>query len=185
MEQWKEIEGYNGDYTVSNYGNLKCKNFKNVEGSERITKQTKNGLGYVYVGLKGKAIPIHILVAKAFPEICGEWFENADVHHKDFDRTNNNANNLQVITKKEHHRLHLNRNNKEQIKKTIEVLSKPVIQYTLDGEFVAEYPSAKEAERQTNIKQSNISNCCIGAIRKGYKVKTAGGYKWSFKYGQQ
>ena len=48
-----------------------------------------------------------------------------------------------------------------------------VIQLSLDGEFIAEYPSMKEAERITGVK--NISNCC-----RGY-YQSAGGFKWMRK----
>lgn len=51
----------------------------------------------------------------------------------------------------------------------------PVYQYTLDGELVAIWSSAKDAEEKLGIKRSNISACCKG------KLKSAGGYIWSFK----
>ena len=43
---------------------------------------------------------ISVLVAKAFPEICGEWFEGAEVDHKDTDTQNNTAENLRVCDRK-------------------------------------------------------------------------------------
>lgn len=52
--------------------------------------------------------------------------------------------------------------------------SKPVLQFTLKGEFIKTYPSTHEAERQTGISNSHISNCCKG------KRKTAGGYCWRY-----
>lgn len=52
---------------------------------------------------------------------------------------------------------------------------KPVLQYTLDGEFVGEYESVKEAYRQTGVHYGNICNCCIG------RFHTAGGYIWKYK----
>jgi hypothetical protein len=55
--------------------------------------------------------------------------------------------------------------------------NKPVIQYNLNGEFIKEYKSAKEAERSIiNINhKNNISSCCNG------KQKTAYGFIWEFK----
>lgn len=55
--------------------------------------------------------------------------------------------------------------------------SKTVCQFTKDGEFIAEYPSTCEAERQTGINQGQISGCCNGK----YGYKTAGGYVWKYK----
>ena len=55
--------------------------------------------------------------------------------------------------------------------------SKQVLQYSKSGEFIAEYPSTQEAERQTGCYQSNICRCCMG------KRKTCGGYIWKYKEG--
>ena len=52
---------------------------------------------------------------------------------------------------------------------------KVIIQYSKDGDFIKEYPSAKEAFRQTNTHPSDICMCCKG------KNKTANGYKWKYK----
>lgn len=62
-------------------------------------------------------------------------------------------------------------------------LSMPVYQYTLDGELVGIYPSAKQAARDTGFKQSNISRCCNGGYT--YKGKWINfikykGFKWSY-----
>ena len=53
--------------------------------------------------------------------------------------------------------------------------NKPVIQFTKEGTFVAEYESALVAKNITGIDSSNISKCCLG------KFKSAGGFKWSYK----
>ena len=54
--------------------------------------------------------------------------------------------------------------------------SKPIIQLTLEGEVIREWSSIKEGSRELGIPHSNISNVCRG------KRKTAGGYKWEYKY---
>lgn len=53
--------------------------------------------------------------------------------------------------------------------------SKAVLQFTKDGQFIAEYPSISEASRQTGIPASNISYCCSG------KNRTTGGSIWKKK----
>lgn len=58
--------------------------------------------------------------------------------------------------------------------RSINMLKKNVAQYTLEGAFIKDYESYAEAERQTGICNSHISECCKG-IRK-----TAGGFKWKF-----
>lgn len=50
-----------------------------------------------------------------------------------------------------------------------------VLQFTKEGEFVAEYSSAKEARRQTGINDTTIGLVCKG------KGKTAGGFVWKYK----
>lgn len=47
-----------------------------------------------------------------------------------------------------------------------------VCQFTLDGEYIASYPSMMEAQRQTGILSASISCCCRGLS------KTSGGYVW-------
>lgn len=53
---------------------------------------------------------------------------------------------------------------------------KEVFQYTEDGEFVASYKNAKEAQRQTGVWSCQILRCARGV--RG--VKRAGGYVWKF-----
>ena len=53
--------------------------------------------------------------------------------------------------------------------------NKAVVQYTKEGEFIAEYESALVAKNITGIDSSNISKCCLG------KLKSAGGFKWAYK----
>ena len=52
---------------------------------------------------------------------------------------------------------------------------KPVLQFSKNGEFIAEYPSAREAERTTGISNSSICQCCKG------KRKSCGGYIWKYR----
>ena len=49
-----------------------------------------------------------------------------------------------------------------------------ILQYSKDGEFIAEYPSTQEAERQTGCSHGNICSCCKG------KRKSCGGFIWKY-----
>ena len=53
--------------------------------------------------------------------------------------------------------------------------SKKVVQLTMGDIYVAEYTSAPEASRQTNINQNSIYGCCKR------RIKSAGGFKWMYK----
>jgi hypothetical protein len=55
--------------------------------------------------------------------------------------------------------------------------SKAVNQFSIDGIFIAQYPSIREAERQTGIDNALISACC----RRKYGYKTAGGFIWNYE----
>ena len=52
----------------------------------------------------------------------------------------------------------------------------PILQFTKSGEFMKEWPSAREAERQLGIFQSNICKCIKG------RYKSAGGYIWRYAH---
>lgn len=122
--------------------------------------------GYLRVKYKRKMYSVHRLVAECFTP-------NPDnlpqVNHIDEDKTNNDVSNLEWCDRK------YNINYGTRNERVAEKQSKPVLQYTLSGEFVKEYPSVSEVERQTGLKHSNICNCCNG------KLKTAYGFKWEYK----
>lgn len=52
--------------------------------------------------------------------------------------------------------------------------SKSVVQLSMSGDFIAEYPSMKEVERKLGIKQGSVSNCCCG------RCKSVSGFKFQF-----
>lgn len=58
----------------------------------------------------------------------------------------------------------------------LESMSVKVYQYDMDGNFINEYPSMMEAERQTGVENSAICGCCKG------KTAYAKDYIWSYEY---
>lgn len=177
IEYWKYIKGYEGLYMVSTKGRIKSvDHYIKSKGGVRLVKGKilKQDLikGYLRVTLFKDGVSnhylVHRLVAEAFIENLNKL---PSVNHKDENKLNNCVDNLEWCTQT-YQINYGDRNNKVATK-----LSKPVLQYTLDMVLVAEYPSANEAERQTGIKQSQITNCCNGK----YGFKTAGGYIWEYK----
>lgn len=174
MEIWKDIPGYEGRYQVSNLGRVKSLNY-NKTGIEQIMV-VENIRGYLSLNLsrngKVKHFRVHRLVWEAFN---GPIPEDMQVNHINEDKSDNRLENLNLMTPKENTNWGTGR---ERMAKTQTngVLSKPVIQYDLDGNVVAKYPSAQEAHRQTGLLRSNISNCCRGV---NY-VKTVGGFIWKY-----
>lgn len=57
----------------------------------------------------------------------------------------------------------------------INKIAKPVLQYTLKGEFIKEWSSATEAAKYFKVHDSTISGCCRGL------QATAKGFLWKFK----
>lgn len=53
--------------------------------------------------------------------------------------------------------------------------TKFILQFSKSGELIAEYPSGKEAQKQTGLPTSNICSCCKG------RQKSCGGYIWRYK----
>ena len=98
MEIWKDIEGYEGFYQVSNYGRVKSLNY-NRTGKAKELKQSIN-LGYKYVILykdnKRKKFLVHRLVAQAFVPNPNEYLE---VNHIDENKANNCVWNLEWCTR--------------------------------------------------------------------------------------
>lgn len=53
----------------------------------------------------------------------------------------------------------------------------PIIQYSIQGEFIKEWPSIKDAAESLNISTGTIGGC----IRKEKHYKTCGGFIWRYK----
>ena len=172
MENWKEIDGYEGLYEVSDLGRVKSF----WHGKERILKPGKNTCGYLHVSLfkdgKVKQPKIHRLVAEAF-------IPNPDnletVNHKDEVKTNNAVSNLEWMSIKDNLNYGTHNKRVSEAKINHPSLSKKVQMFDKStGELLATFPSTHEAGRVTGIYHQNISQCCKG------KYKSAGGYIWRY-----
>ena len=102
MEVWKNIEGFE-NYQISSLGNIKS--FKKYHGTnERILKPNLDSNGYCITRLsingKYKTVTVHQLVAEAFLNHKKDG-HNLVVNHKDFNRQNNNVENLEIITQRD------------------------------------------------------------------------------------
>ena len=106
MEEYRIINNFE-DYKVSNFGNvMSLKNNK-----EKILSPSLHYNGYlsIVLSIKGKlkTFKVHQLVAMAFlnHEPCGLKIV---INHKDFNKKNNNVDNLELVTPRENsNRKHL------------------------------------------------------------------------------
>lgn len=102
-EVWKDIKGFEGWYQVSSFGNVR--RIAPVNGSVRCKnlKPWVNTRGYSYVTLnvhcKKTVFRLHRLVAEHF--IGDSLPEETDVNHKDGNKQNNSASNLEWCTRSE------------------------------------------------------------------------------------
>ncbi len=176
---WKEIEGYEGYYEISDSGEVKsldryvsCSDgtLHHIRG--RIMKQSicryrdNDDVGYLVVNLRKNGTsyvaPIHRLVAKAFipnPQNL------TTVNHIDGNKHNNNVSNLEWASYRDNN-IHALLNNLRSPR------GNAIRQYTLDGAFVAEYKSTCEAARKTGLSRCGISHCLNG------RCDTSGGFIW-------
>ena len=160
LEIWKNIEGYEGEYQVSNTG--KVRSLKN----NLILKQQCDRYGYFNVRLykktKGKTIRVHRLVAKAF--IPNTSNLNV-VNHIDENPQNNNVENLEWCTQK------YNANYGNAQVKRLKTRTKPLIAINTKTGFIREFNCMNDAVREKFyykfIKQ------CLNGNKKFYK-----GFKW-------
>ena len=108
-EVWKDIEGYEGRYQVSNCGRIRSfltkgvrNNVEIYDENYHIMKPVHNIFGYCVVRLYkndgGKAFAVHRLVARAFIPNPNNL---PQVNHIDGNKQNNNSNNLEWVTAKE------------------------------------------------------------------------------------
>jgi len=58
--------------------------------------------------------------------------------------------------------------------------NKLISQYTIDGKFIKNFKSIKEAARYISGDFGHISKCCKNKIKKNGKNRIVGGYTWRF-----
>ena len=107
-EEWKEISGTDGYYYVSNKGRI-----KSLQGYEAIIlKPYINKGGYLRVDIiesgKRQSKLVHKIVAQSWLSMPERL--DYQLHHKDFDKGNNAADNLIFLSPSEHLEIHRKRN---------------------------------------------------------------------------
>lgn len=173
MEEWRDIPGYEGIFQISNKGRIKSlerivedvfKGKKRIRPiKETILKAYENSNGHLRAELhynsKRERLLVHQLVAKVFIPNPNNY---TVVHHIDHNPQNNVVENLIWMSDEEHRAMH-----------AVEILSKKVYQYTLEGELVKIWNSLSDIGRN-GFSYCQVWKCCNG------KAEQHKGYKWSY-----
>lgn len=114
-EEWKEITGTDGYYLISNMGRVKSlQNYNAI-----ILKPYSNQHGYQRVDIiqdgKRQSKLVHRLTAAAWLPMPPQM--DYQLHHKDFNKENNAASNIQYLSAAEHTKIHLERSKMQDAKK--------------------------------------------------------------------
>lgn len=200
MEQeiWKDIEGYEGYFKISNLGRVMAIERYVKQGNglryckEMIVPHHLNPFCYPCVTLckekKSKEHPVHRLIMEAFvpnPE------NKPHIDHINTDKTDFRISNLRWVTPKENANNPItlkngrkgNYDNKEVQKRKLETRKRrnsaaapiEVFQYTKEGVFVNSYYSSQDAQKSTGIYASQIRQVLDD------NTQSAGGFMWFSK----
>lgn len=160
MVEWKEIKGYENLYEISTDGQI-----RNM-GTDKIIKQhIRNGYKStsLYKNKKSNTKNVHRLMGFTFLELTVD----KQINHMDGNKINNKLNNLEVVTAK---------GNTKHAKDTglFKHHVKKVSQFDMDGNFVKEFSSIKDAEKETGVCNKHISTVCRG------RRNSTGGFIWKY-----
>lgn len=149
QEIWKEVDGSDGKYKVSNFGKVWSNHSNKLLG----LKPAKDGYHSVSVIYKNKrqSIGLHRLVAFHFVD---GYIDGYEVNHLDANKSNNRADNLEWCTHKKNMK-HVSDN--ELYPKNVNVCF-----VDKDNVIYKKFVSQMVCEAESGIRQSYIWACCYG-----------------------
>lgn len=178
MEIWKDIDGYNGDYQISNFGRVKSLKHK----TPKIMRLKTNNKGYKWVALISNGKQGNFLVHRL---VASHFLPNENnfpiINHIDENPANNNVDNLEWCTysyntKKstkfyDHYR-ELKKSPRTKNSKHKDT-ARGVCQLS-NGQVIKKFKNSLEVKNICGFDQSFILSVCRN------KRKSAYGYQWQF-----
>lgn len=170
-EIWRDIEGYENLYQVSNLGRVKSLGNGICNSKEKILKAIKHNCGYLSICLykygKSKKYFVHRLVAHAF---IPNPYNLPQVNHISEDKTNNRVDNLEWCDCK--YNINYGTHNKKVSESQTNHPKKSKKVLCIETGKI--YPSTHQVERELGFNYSTILKVCNG------KYKSAYGFHWRY-----
>ena len=192
IEVWKTAivdgEPYEGLYKVSNFGRILSLNYRNTGRAELMTP-SEDTYGYLKVDLskngETKTCSVHRLIAQTFlpnPEnkpcinhkIEGEKGKKINMVIFNTDGSIDEEKTTIEWATYEENNNYATRNERAAKAMTNGKLSKPVLQLSLTGDLIREWPSVAECERN-GFNKGYVAACCRGVYESAY------GFRWEYK----
>ena len=177
MERWKTIvvDGIETQYEISDAG--RCRNTSKLHWKTRgiLSPKFNKKNGYESYCIADPQLPkykymyAHRLVLSHF--VPTENSDTLHVNHIDCNKRNNHLENLEWCTQ-EGNMQHAVEN---------ELIGKPVLQYTLSGEYIRRFSSATKAGEYLGIYHRSISQALLSEMPNAQ----SGGFQWRFEGGHR
>ena len=169
-EIWVDIPRFKGKYQISSFGRVKSLNYQKTGRAQVMTPNTTGDYNYVNCSIDG-----HIYCCKIHREVALAFVPNPSnkpyVNHKDGNKRNNRADNLEWVTAAEnsaHSKYILFMDTMRGRRFGNFHNSKPIDQLlkAKDGTeyLLGTFTSIHSASFATGINASSISRCCCGRI---------------------
>lgn len=177
IEIWKYHPYFGKLVQFSNLGRVKS--FIRYKDGKILDNRSDNGNGYMRIMIAGRKYQIHRYVAELFvpnPE------NKPEVNHKDGNKWNNRADNLEWVTRSENvkhaYKLGLQKPSEKQreaIRNTNKLKRKKVVQKDNNGNIINVFDSVKIASEQLGLSIAFISLVCRGERKsKEYNLEYMG-----------
>lgn len=179
IEIWKDIEGYEGLYPVSNMGRIRSLDrIKPNSGGQiakgKIKSIVDNGNGYkivnLYKGGTSRMKYVHRLVAEAF---LANTHNYPQINHKDENKNNNKLTNLEWCSS-EYNCNYGNHAQKARLSHIVENRNREIDMYDFCGNLIKTFLCSNDVCKEIGIERRQLYQICKGVAKSWH------GYRFAF-----